>query len=117
MLDRSALDSRYLLGIEQQLKYVRRLGGTSELRVDRLIAAVVAALKEVGEPTPTLVLADEVGLIDHLGRASPDRILGESSCIVGVEGVVGVRRDAHDRPGRGDKRLEVRRLVFVSLAT
>ena len=52
VLDGPAGDPRDLLGVEQQLQHVRRLGAAGELRVDGLVAAVGLQLEEVAEPAP-----------------------------------------------------------------
>ncbi len=48
----AARDPRHLLGVEQQLQHVRRLGAARELRVDGLVAAVGLLLEEVAEAAP-----------------------------------------------------------------
>ena len=76
VLDRRALEPLDLLGVEEELEQVRRLGRARELRVDGLVGAVGRALEEVGEPAPAPVGADEVRLVDDLGGALADRLLG-----------------------------------------
>ena len=83
VLDRRALQPLDLLGVEEELEQVRRLGRARELRVDGLVGAVGQALEEVGEPAPAPVGADEVRLVDDLGGARADRLLGEPAGDVG----------------------------------
>lgn len=63
-LDRLSRDPRDLLRVEHQLQHVCRLGGASELRVDRLVPAVRLLLEEVAEAAPRSV--SEVWLIDDV---------------------------------------------------
>ncbi len=113
VLDGRLLDPRDLLGVEAELQDVRRLGGSGELRVDRLVPAVLPALEEVGEPAPAAVR--EIGLIDDLRRGGPDRLLRQPSRLRRVEALVVVRRDADDRPSGRLETGEVRLLVLVPL--
>ena len=98
VLDRRALQPLDLLGVEEELEQVRRLGRARELRVDGLVRAVGSALEEVGEPAPAPVGADEVRLVDDVGGARGDRLLGEAAGDRGVEVLVLVAGHAGDRP-------------------
>ena len=115
-LDRRALQPLDLLGVEEELEQVRRLGRARELRVDGLVGAGRRALEEVGEPAPAPVGADEVRLVDDLGGALADRLLGEASGIVGLEVLVLVAGHAGDRPPERLEPREVGSLVLVALA-
>ena len=104
VLDRRALQPLDLLGVEEELQQVRRLGRARELRVDGLVRPVGEALEEVGEPAPAPVGADEVRLVDDLGGARADRLLGSLSGGVGLEVLVLVAGHAGDRqPGSSSR--------------
>ena len=75
-LDEPVLDPRDLLGVEEELQHVRRLGGAGELRVDGLVAAARLPLEEVGKPEPGSVR--EASLVDDVGRAGADLPLGQA---------------------------------------
>ena len=114
VLDGPAGDPRDLLGVEQQLQHVRRLGAAGELRVDGLVAAVGLPLEEVGEAAPLPV--GQVRLVDHVGRAGADRLLGQPLRLVGVEPLVVVGGDPDDRAPLGLEPRQVGGLVLVPLA-
>ena len=71
-----ALDACELLGVEAELEHVRRLRPSRELRVDDLVRPVRLALEEVGEPAPAPVGVAEDRLVDDVGLARPDGVLG-----------------------------------------
>jgi len=112
-LDGAPLEASDLLGVEQQLQDVRRLGTARELGVDGLVAAAGPALEEVGEAAPAAILAHEVGLVDDVRHTGVDRLLGELSRLVRVELLVVVGRDPDDRAAGGDEAGQEGGLVLV----
>ena len=71
-------------------------------------------LEEVGEPAPGAV--GEVRLVDDVGLACPYRLFGEPAGLVGVEPLVVVGGNAHDRAALRLESRQVRGLVLVALA-
>ena len=114
VLDGPAGDARDLLGVEQQLQHVGRLGAARELRVDGLVAAVGLLLEEVAEAAPLSV--GQVRLVDDVCRAGADRLLGQPLRLVGVELLVVVGGDPDDRAPLGLEPRQVGGLVLVPLA-
>jgi len=114
VLRKTPLNPPELLGVEAELEHVRRLGGTGELRVDDLVAAVRHALEEVGEPAPGAV--GEVGLVDDVRLGRANRLFRESAGLVGVEPLVVVGGNAHDRASLRLEPSQIRGLVLVALA-
>jgi len=100
-----------LLRVEAELKDVKRLGRTSELRVHGLVGAVGTALEEVREPTPGPIR--KVRLVVDVVHAGPNRVLGRSPCRLRVEALVLVRAHAKDTLASGLEPLEVATLVKV----
>ena len=114
VLDGPALDAGELLGVEAELKDVRRLRRAGELRVDRLVAAFRKALEEVREPAPAPIC--EIRLVDHLRVAGANRLLRQPPGLVRVEAFVADRGNAQDAPPFRLEPREVGVLVLVALA-
>ena len=115
VLDRRALQPLDLLGVEEELEQVRRLGRARELRVDGLVGAGRRALEEVGEPAPAPVGAHEVRLVDDVGGACGDRLLCEPAGDLWIE-VLAVGGHARDRQATRLEPREIGRLVLLPLS-
>ena len=125
VLGQRPLDPPELLGVEAELDEVERLRGARELRIHGLVdrlprrgeaclaLARVHPLEKIREPAPGPV--GEISLVDDVGLAGADRVLGRAASLFGVEPLVVVREHARDAPPLRLEPREVRELVLVPL--
>ena len=113
LLGQLPLDPLELLCVEAELENVERLGGPGKLRIHGLVRPVGPALEKIRKPAPSPIR--EVRLVNNVGLARPNRLLGRLPRRLGVEPLVLVRGHAqHPLPGHPEL-LEVRELVKVPL--
>ena len=93
-LGQPPLDPLELLGVEAELEDVERLRRARELRVHGLVRPVGLPLEEVREPAPGPVR--EVRLVDDVGLAGANRVLGGGARLLVHEVAVLVRAHARD---------------------